>query len=476
MRSIFSLRNEAGRTLTQMMVMTLVASLTIYAAPQSLRGAYQILEKSNRHNEVLQNALIGMEELTRELRQAKEIRAVSPPDSLNGYIDFRYQDGEDYEGNTIYRYQRYEHNGSEDYLQYAWSNSEATDLHENLSQLAGPVSGLSFTCYKELGQPAAIPGEIGQIREVHIKMITYDDQGKANPIPLTARVYLRDWIQHRVTDNYVIFGHCGVSLEDFPIYVGYNVDPSNVGANDDIYVGNHTTVNGGLHHGAGSELIIQGTDVFLGPDYGCDEYILMPHATDFSDPQWWGWSDPPPSQGPVTIGNNEEVFLEPGVYGDLLLRNNSKLHLSSGTYRFSSITGENSVLISSDVSCGDVRVFVDGMVNMGNTFDASNSVTGLVEGGGAEHVYFETHYGLLAGEEELAWSMGKNSLWFGSIYAPYGDIGSTDGVIYGQMISGGSIVLHGGSPAQIQTPINATMADFVLSDHIRDYGYAGFDE
>ena len=119
---------------------------------------------------------------------------------------------------------------------------------------------------------------------------------------------------------------------------------------------------------------------------------------------------------------------------------------------------------------------MDGQVILGNTLDASTSLLiESVDGGGAEHVYFESHYGLLEGEDEPAWEMGNNALWYGTIYTPHGDIDVTDGVIFGQLISGGNVTVHGGSSAQIDTPVNATMIDFVLSDHLRDYGYDGIE-
>jgi hypothetical protein len=68
--------------------------------------------------------------------------------------------------------------------------------------------------------------------------------------------------------------------------------------------------------------------------------------------------------------------------------------------------------------------------------------------------------------------MGQNASWSGAVYASYGDIDVTDGFINGQLISGGSVNIHGGNPSQIDTPMNATIVDFALSEHIYEYGYA----
>ena len=474
MKNAYILGNERGLILTETFVMLLLISLILLTVPISLRTSTQVWEKSNRHNEILQNALIGMEELTRELSQAKQILAVSPAGQTNGFIEFRYYHDIDGDGDTVdsngyreFKYQRYEYDGSADYLQHAWSNNAKMDLSSNINPLAGPVSGLSFTCYKELGQPITLPDELDQVRIIHIKMTTYDDQGKVNSIPLSTRVYLRTWIMHKMAEDFAIFGDNGVDLGDQPLFVGYNVDPSNVGANEDIIVGQHTTVNGEIHHGAGGELIAQTTDVNLGPDYGYDEIIVMPCVSDFSAPQWWEGGAPPASQGNIKVNNGEKLPIAPGVYGDLELNNRGVLDLVAGTYWFSSITAKNKVSVNLDVRGGDITVFVDGVVDLGNKFGDFESE---IIGGGPESVYFETHHVQdYTDDGDWAWGMGNNSVWYGAVYAPYGNINVTDGIIKGQLISGGTVEVHGGSPTY-PTPVGATMVDFALANHIRDHG------
>lgn len=482
MRSAYSLKNESGFTFIELLVMTLVVSMILIAVPASFRSGTEIWEKGRRHDEMLQNAMVGMEDLTRELRQAKDIRAISSSGASNGYIDFRYKDDIDGDGDKEYKYQKYEYNGTEDYLQYAWSSNEATYLSSNLNPLAGPVSSLTFTAYKGytvddegdmVEQQAALPDEIDKIRSVRIKMITYDAQGKVNPIPLSARIYLRTWGQRYATDNFAIFGDDGVDLGDQPLYIGFYVDPSNIGANAGIYMGNHTTVNGDIYHGFGGEFTEGNNDVMLnGHDYGTDEYVVMPCVTDFSDSQWWGEMAPPDSQGSITVSQNEEVSLYAGAYDDLNLANNSILNLSAGTYRFSSITAGNGVTLNIDASGGDVRVFVDGICVFGNALEITP-----IDGGGTENIYFETHYVQnynVNPADDPAWSMGQNTFWLGTIYAPYGDIDIADGIISGQLLSGGSVSVHGGDAGPIGAPINETMVDFVLSNHMDVYGYDCF--
>ena len=72
--------------------------------------------------------------------------------------------------------------------------------------------------------------------------------------------------------------------------------------------------------------------------------------------------------------------------------------------------------------------------------------------------------------------MGQNSVWYGTVYTPYGDIDVTDGLIYGQLLSGGSVDIHGGSPTKVGTLTGNTTVDFVLSDHIATYGSQCYTE
>jgi len=484
-----SLGNERGLSLVEVLVMVVLVSLILIAVPASFRSATQIWEKGNRHNEVMQNALTGMEELTRELRQAEKIIDVSQSFDPVGFIEFKYEDG------MVYKYHRYEYKvdaaDSLGYIQHAWATgaSDATpNLASNLNPLAGPLSNLSFTCYKSPGQVATIPGELEYTREIHVKMITYDEFGKVNPIPLSSRVYLRATIPTIALD-FAIFGNDGVGLGDHPLYIGYNTDPdpSNVGANADIEFGQHTTVYGEIHNGLSGSLNFNNNpnDANYDPD-SCYSYpgaIMLPCRTDFRAEKWWGGTAQDETETP---GNHDDVYvdnssssedppLDPGIYKDLILDNNAILNLTSGTYWFNSITGQNDVSIIMDVSGGDgeVRVFVDGQVIFGNSLD-STAIVGSPQGGGAENIYFETHYGLAEGEDEPAWIMGQNAIWNGCVYAPDGDIAVTDGIIKGQLLSGGSVVVHGGNPAQAPeelNPLNATMVDYAPSSFLEINGY-----
>ncbi len=75
--------------------------------------------------------------------------------------------------------------------------------------------------------------------------------------------------------------------------------------------------------------------------------------------------------------------------------------------------------------------------------------------------------------DDPAWSLGGNAFWKGTVYAPFGDIDIVDGVIEGQILSGGSVEVHGGDPGPVDEGYEdgETYIDFVLSNHIEEFGY-----
>ena len=104
--------SESGFTLIEILLVLLILAMILIAAPATFRSGTQVWEKGDRHAEVLQNALIGMEEMTRDLRQASRVTDVSAPDASNGYIEFEYRDDTDGDGDVDYedghKYQLYQ--------------------------------------------------------------------------------------------------------------------------------------------------------------------------------------------------------------------------------------------------------------------------------------------------------------------------------------------------------------------------------
>jgi len=80
-------------------------------------------------SEALQNARILLDHLNRNLQCAVRIKAVSAPDTINGFIEYESSDG------VTYRYEV----GNNKNVYFGRKG--------NLSELGGPVSRLQFTCY-----------------------------------------------------------------------------------------------------------------------------------------------------------------------------------------------------------------------------------------------------------------------------------------------------------------------------------------
>ena len=494
MKRIHSM-NESGITLIELMAALVIMALILISFPAAFRGGTHVWQASDRHAEVLQNALIGMEQITRELRQAKNVISVSASSDTTGYIEFKYAEDTDYDGvDDVYKYQLYAAIGG--YLQYAWSHDGTVVLANSLDMIAGPVSSLTFTCYKFMdGSYMEIDttdsDDIASIRLVEIQMYTYDSERVVNPIPLSSHVYLRGSVE-RITggshppgpggtppetsgraDEYAIFGNYGVSLFGQPTYIGY-YGTANVGGNGNIEIGNQITVNGETHAGSYGKIIYTGQpeQPVLGPTYDFDEYIMLPCPTQFTPGEL---VKIPQAQ------KNNPLDLVPGSYEALIMKNNSTVNLmSSGVYYIESLTAKNNngminngvlniYLTTGDVDPlsteRDIYIYIMDFINIGNNFTIN------IIDGTAANVYWEVQHQQIA-DNDPAVSFKNNITWRGTVYAPFGDIDIIDGVLEGQFVSGRHISVHGGSPSSTvpEPPVNETMIDFVLSNYMRYYG------
>jgi hypothetical protein len=146
-------------------------------------------------------------------------------------------------------------------------------------------------------------------------------------------------------------------------------------------------------------------------------FLALPHATSFA-------TDP---SNDVWAGRNSTMALVPGLYGDLEIERNSSLALTAGEYFFDEINvGRESQLIL-DVAAGAISIYVEGNVALDRNFEA------IVVGGGAERVFVESH-----GQ----FSLGRESTWWGTIFAPHGQVGvDRETVVTGAIYSGDRIDL-----------------------------------
>jgi len=127
--------------------------------------------------ETLQNGRILIDHLNRNISKAVKITAVSDWSQTIGYIEYEDNDAE-----TI----RYDVNSTSDYVEFGQVG--------NLSDLAGPVSRLKFTCYDacDLDNPLDIStADINDIRFVKVETILTNLAPLGRDKTLVASAYLR---------------------------------------------------------------------------------------------------------------------------------------------------------------------------------------------------------------------------------------------------------------------------------------------
>lgn len=158
-----------GMTLIELLtVVAIVAVVMLSLAPHITTGrqAWEIV--GDRHAEVMQNSRMGLDKMTREIRQAQSIT-----DAGSDYIEFVNRDDND---------MRFEYDDAAgEYLEYGSPGG--------LDPLSGPIGSLSMVYYEEDGVTSTTTPE--NIRSVQIQMTTLDSEGKVSDITLSSRVFIR---------------------------------------------------------------------------------------------------------------------------------------------------------------------------------------------------------------------------------------------------------------------------------------------
>jgi len=157
---------ERGTTLVELLAVLAVIGVIMSVMAPHLRGGRQVWKVvGDRHPEVLQNARIGMDKMTRDLRQAQSIS-----DAGADYVEFVDND------EVSWKFQL-----NSGYLEYG--------LVGSLNTLAGTVNSLSFTYYEEDGNTVTTTAD--DVRSVLIQMTTYDSEGVVADVTLSSRVFIR---------------------------------------------------------------------------------------------------------------------------------------------------------------------------------------------------------------------------------------------------------------------------------------------
>lgn len=156
-----------------LLVVAIVALLTASMAP-AIRAAHRGSNTSDRRSEVLQNDRVGIDQVSRVLRETTRLYRISGPSDGLGYIEFFNKASE------IYRFER---TSGSDELRYGPLGT--------LSLLAGPITSFLLTSFDGAGNVLPDPVQVARVRSVKIDLVTTDQEGKASPIPSSFRVFFR---------------------------------------------------------------------------------------------------------------------------------------------------------------------------------------------------------------------------------------------------------------------------------------------
>ncbi|MFA5239398.1 MAG: LamG-like jellyroll fold domain-containing protein [Phycisphaerae bacterium] len=162
-----------GLTIVEMIIALAIMTIIFAAVLPQFRAISNGWDSKRANAELIQNGRILMDYISRNLSEAVQITAVSQSSDIEGYINFA-----DYNGDV----NRYDINTISDYVEFGPPGG--------LSDLAGPVSLLRFTCYDacDLNTPTT---DVNVIRVVKVDatITNLDSPGRSKTF--TTWVYLR---------------------------------------------------------------------------------------------------------------------------------------------------------------------------------------------------------------------------------------------------------------------------------------------
>lgn len=169
---------RAGMTLLEMVIAMAIVVVILTAILPAFRGMRNSWDAKQAAAETLQNSRVLIDHLNYNLSKAVRITDVSDSTETNGYIQFKFDDSDVNEW-------RYEIDDS---------NLVEFGLVGDLSDLAGPVSQLQFSCYDacDLGTPLDISTvDFNEIRFVQVQTTLTNSVALGQDKIFTTSVYLR---------------------------------------------------------------------------------------------------------------------------------------------------------------------------------------------------------------------------------------------------------------------------------------------
>ena len=164
-------RVRTALTLLEMIIALAIMAIIFAAIMPQFRVILNSWDSKQAAAEILQNGRVLIDHLSRNLAKAVRITAVSNSSTTKGYIEFR-----DNDGNTV----RYDV-AANDYVEFG--------LVGSLSDLAGPVSQLQFTCYNanDFNTPTT---DVNSIRLVKVQTTLTNSYPHGQNKTFTASVYV----------------------------------------------------------------------------------------------------------------------------------------------------------------------------------------------------------------------------------------------------------------------------------------------
>jgi len=159
-------------TLLETVIALAIMGIVFAAVLPQFRVINNSWDSKQGNAEVLQNGRVLIDHINRNLSKAVKITAVSGPAETDGYIEF-----EDNDGNNL----RYDITAN-NYIEFGSVG--------DLSDLAGPVSSLLFTCYdsNDFVNPTT---DVNTIRLVDVQAILPNPSALSRDKTFTTSVYLR---------------------------------------------------------------------------------------------------------------------------------------------------------------------------------------------------------------------------------------------------------------------------------------------
>ncbi len=174
-RNILAQRQKLvlGLTLMEMVIAMAIMTIIFAVIVPQFRIIQNSWDTQAGAAEALQNGRVLIDHLNRNLSKAVRITAVSDSSETNGYIEFL-----DNDANNV----RYDVNSISNYVDFG--------LVGNMSDLAGPVSQLQFTCYGAVDLSTPII-DVNAIRSVKVETTLINPAKLDQDMTFSTQAYIR---------------------------------------------------------------------------------------------------------------------------------------------------------------------------------------------------------------------------------------------------------------------------------------------